>query len=310
MVREEPHGELIDPLLSRIVGFLREKSGQFMVVGLDNVLLGVLVDKISKIGKLKPVFVKRNKDENPDGKIFFIKLQNTSSMEYQALLYHYLELPLSFDCFVCLTSVSSLSLTFFEKRVRSRFKNRVFFLPYGHLDGRPDSHAGVQCGSVDVLDGPVSVQDTINSEADGSNSGLTTKSDGVLSCANHEIHKSLEMRDQCEFMRKYGLERYSLKYMFDLLEPIHFVLIIMARSQKIVLNKCYDQFKHAVNNVPEIKRSPADRVLCCAYDLMDAGIISSSGSLAVSFGEFKEFIGAGAPLYIQKLLRTMSRSRQ
>lgn len=272
-MRKEEHHELIASLLSDINDLMRQRSGQFMVVGLDSILLQTLTDEISNASSLMSVFVKKDKDEHPDGKIFFIRLQNTSSMEYQALLYYYLELPLSHDCFVCLVSTSSLCINFFEKRVRSRFKNRIFFLPY-------DSLGGESC-------------------TEPCTSG----------CANHEIHRSLEMHNQCSFMRKYGLERYSLKYLFDLFEPVHFVLIIMAHNQKITLNKCYDRFRHVVSNVPELKRSPPGRILHCLYDLMDAGVINSGGSLAVDFGEFKEFIGVGAPLYIQRLLRTMDRAK-
>lgn len=293
MAKEGLRDEAVAPLLASIGNLLCEKSGQFMIVGLDSVLLEDLVHKISEIGKFRPVLVRKSKDESPNGKIFFIKLQNTSSMEYQALLYYYLELPLTSSCFVCLTSVSSLSLSFFEKRVRSRFKNRIFFLPY--------------CSAGKPVRGQYCLP---NGDAGSSDDEPATGPSEMLSCANHEIHKSLEMRDQCEWMRKYGLERYSLKYMFDLLEPIHFVLIMMAHSQRIVLSRCYDQFRRTVNDVPEIKKTPPGRVLCCVYDLMDAGIINSNGSLSVDFGEFKEFISACAPLYVQKLLRNTSRPKQ
>ncbi|KAI5149199.1 hypothetical protein ENBRE01_0760 [Enteropsectra breve] len=109
---------------------MKEKSNQFLIAGLDEALLMHLKNLIIEKSKYTAVSVRNEKDEDPEGKIFFINLQDKTAMDYQALLYYYLELPLKHKCHVCLITTSSLALASFEKRVRSRFKHRILFVPY------------------------------------------------------------------------------------------------------------------------------------------------------------------------------------
>ena len=113
--------------LDKIMTLLDNTRDQFLIVGLDNTVISVVKSYISKNSSYKPVTVTYRKELDPSNKIFFINLENTSAMQYQSLLYYYLELPLKYDCFVCRNSNSCLCLNSFEKRVRSRFKHKIFF---------------------------------------------------------------------------------------------------------------------------------------------------------------------------------------
>jgi hypothetical protein len=120
----------LNPFVNQFEGVFEKKSGQFMLVSPDESILNNLIKKIKKLKNYNFVNVKKDKDLSPNNKVFLISLNSTSSMEYQSLLYYYFELPLHFDCFVCILTDLSNSLNIFEKRVMSRFKNKIFFIPY------------------------------------------------------------------------------------------------------------------------------------------------------------------------------------
>lgn len=275
-MQSEAIHESLAPAVDNLKSILKNESGQFMILGPDKALLQHLVYKIRRMTKYKPVQVVNSKDENPNDKIFFIFLKNTNSLAYQSLLYHYLELPETFRCFVCFVSRSTLSLNFFEKRVRSRFKNRIFFLPY--LD--------------------------LSEACSDKNTGKSELSTPNSSHNPDLLFRSLENRENLMKMEKYNFERFSLAFLFDLFEPIHFVLIMISHHKRLVLNRCYDQFKMAVDNAPEIKKVDANRVLYCYYDLVDAGVINTKGAFVLDYQEFQDFINNNAPQYIKRLMKS------
>lgn len=246
--------EFIRPHLSQIKTVLKTGSGQFMVVGMDKTVLEEIVRHFPGLTRYEVVPVENQRDLEPERKLFVLELENNSSIGYQSLLYYYLELPSAHKCFVCLISTSSLALEFFEKRVRSRFKNRIFFVP---------------C--------------------------LTAED-------KYEISSSIAARSQKAIMEKYGLPRFSSEMIFDLLEPLHFALLGIAFHHTLNIQKCYEQFKMAVLNTPELKKTPSTRVLFGVFDLLDSGLINSVGQPCVDYGEFKAFVAGHCPLYIKKLI--------
>lgn len=263
-VQENSIRQFLAPTLLEIKKILKEKRGQFMILSPDRALLHHLVVEIKKASKYKAVDVANTKHEDPNGKIFFISLKNTSSMMYQSILYHYLELSEIFKCFVCFISTSSLSLNCFEKRVRSRFKNRLFFIPFFNINFKNEkSSAKNMCTEL-----------------------------GLEECKNANL------------IAKYNLKPFSSSFLFDMLEPVHFILIMIANHKGLIIKECYDQFRMVVNRTPEIKNIDALKVLYSSYDLMDAGIINSKGKYILDYNEFQEFINLAAPEYIKRLMRS------
>lgn len=268
--------EFIQPHLDCIEKMFENESGQFMIVGMDRLVIEEIVNRLPSLSSYKVVKVDRQKDFNPDRKIFVLKLENSSSIEYQSLVYYYLELPANSKSFVCLVSMSSLALEFFEKRVRSRFKNRIFFIPYVNF--------GLE-------------------EVDKENQANKKVEDKA-------VYFTIESKERQRLMKKYDLKEFSFDVLFDLFEPVHFVLLNIAFNQKLNIQKCNEQFKMAVLNTPELKRLSPSKVLFSVLDLIEAGVINLTGLPLVDFNEFKTFVNKACPLYIKKLINTQNKLRK
>ncbi|ELA42135.1 uncharacterized protein VICG_00776 [Vittaforma corneae ATCC 50505] len=268
--------EFIQPYLNCIKKVFENESGQFMIVGMDKLAIEEIVNKLSSLSPYKVIKIDRQKDFNPDRKIFILKLENISSIEYQSLIYYYLELPANSKSFVCLVSTSSLALEFFEKRVRSRFRNKIFFIPYVNFELEVDNK-----------------ENQFN-----------------IKIENKIAYSTIELKERQKLMKKYGLKEFDFNILFELFEPIHFVLLSIAFNQKLNVQKCNEQFKLAVIDTPELKRVPSSRVLFGVLDLVEAGIINLTGFPLVDFNEFKAFVHKNCPLYLKKLIITQSKLRK
>lgn len=271
-----PTKTALEPVIREIAGLFRDKRGQFLLVGPDMQLLECARSLICEKTKYAPETVTMGRQKFPDRKIFFLNLAGGQSLEYQSLLYYYLELPLSHDCFVCLVSTSSMCLNSLEKRVRSRFKNRVFFVPYLEAQSskpRPDVPAGVP-----------------------------SKAEAAQSLPHVCISPSLAHKARREFMEKYALEPFTLSYLLDLFEPIHFALIIASRKHKLTPASVLDAYRKATVNINEIKGAGRSNILYCYYDLVDSDIIGAGGALMVDFGECQDFILKNCPLFLRRML--------
>jgi len=252
----------VQPYLAHIKKILKEGTGQLMVVGMDHGILSEIVGRLSTLTSYEVVEAVNQKDFNPTAKLFILRLENNSSIEYQSLIYYYLELCNTQKCMVCLVSTSSLALEFFEKRVRSRFKNRIVFVPY------------------------------------------------MSETSKFEIRPTLAAKDQQALMEKYQLRNYSSDVVFELFEPLHFVLLGVAFREALSAQKCNEQFKMAVTDTPELKRIPSSRILFGMMDLVDTGAINQKGEPCVDFNEFRSFVAGSCPLYLKKLIGALSRLRK
>ncbi|KAM0681787.1 hypothetical protein GINT2_000304 [Glugoides intestinalis] len=263
--------DFIDSQLKKIKKMFCKKSGQFMVVGVDKYVVDRVIDELGLNSEYSVVKVKCKKDLTPHRKLYILPLENNSSITYQSLLYYYLELPRQHECFVCFVSTSSLSLDFFEKRVRSRFKDRVFFIPYLPNAQLHNEHPG------SISDLPATV------------------------C-------SVESYNQVKFMKKYNLRNYTLEFVFEMLEPIHFVLLSIAFTQKLNMKKSFELFKVATINTPELKKISSVKVLFALFDLLEASLINTSGLPCVDFVEFKAFVNKNCPHYLKTLIKSQQAS--
>lgn len=259
--------DFIDSHLEKIKKMFYRKSGQFMIVGVDKYVVDRVVGELAHECDYTVIKVKRKKDLSPHKKLYILPLENDSSIRYQSLLYYYLELPRQYDCFVCFVSTSSQSLDFFEKRVRSRFKDRIFFIPY----------------LPSIL---------IDNEKSEKSSDLP-----ATVC-------SIESYNQMVFMEKYNLKRYTLEFIFEMLEPVHFVLINIAFYRRLNIKRCFEQFKVATVNTPELKKVSSTKVLFAVFDLLEASIINHTGMPCIDFVEFKAFVNKKSPVYLKNLIKS------
>lgn len=249
--------------LNSVNNILRNKSDQFLLVGLDETILNLITNKMMENKNFQHVIVK-NKDLDPDNKIFYIYLKNQSSLEYQSLLYYYLELPFKYNCHICLISTSCNCLSFFEKRVRSRFNNRIIF---------------------------------ISNDTDSSCTTSKNNKDDF----NNTIYDNL-MKKNNLLMNSYNLNNYSCNFIFDFLEPIHLVLIYISYTDKINVNDCYYQFLKVTKDIVEIKKADSFIVNNCMQDLTDFGIINYNGKYIWDYNEYRNYLIKKAPRYLKNLL--------
>lgn len=250
--------EFYNPFLLQVNELFSKKRGQFMIASPDLGVLDYVVRTLKKNHKYKFVLVKKQKDEQPDNKVFIINLNCLTSLEYQSFLYYYFELPSHHDCFVCVLTNSSNALNSFEKRVMSRFKNKIFFFPYYHNEYK-------------------------------------------------DIHSSLLSKENNRLIEKYQLEKFSLCFVLDMFEPVHFTLIILSFLNRITTFKVYDQFKMIVIDTPELKKTSSIRVYQCLLDILESGVISESGLPLINYNEFKNYVEEKGKMYLKRLLRTVNK---
>lgn len=264
----------LQPIAEGIRQLLSEgASGQFLIAGPDIGLLFSLRDLIAgQQSSYQAVDVSAEKDTAPDHKIFFINLKNNTAMQYQSLLYYYLELPQKHDCFVCLISNTAQCLNYLEKRVRSRFTNRVFFVPY----------------SPHCTETPAAKQ----------------PADETANCLKQQsLYPTVKLQKMKNTMDKYGLERFSLDFLLGLCTPVHLVVIFIGFRSPVNRKTVYDQFQREVVDLSELKGVKSNKVLGSLYDLLDAGVINTRGRSVVEYGEYANYIGRAGPRYLQRLVR-------
>lgn len=272
-----------EDLKELISSVFETEKGQCLIVGLDSALLSYAKNIIYKPG-YESIDVTTQKDESPENKIFFINLNETNSMIYQSLIYYYLELPSSYNCFVCLISNNCRCLDFFEKRVRSRFKNKIIFIPYLDVNEPIDPYLfyiGTEKYNVQLFLGEKSqskckIKDVTNS--------------------------SIEQRFIQSLMNKYNLESYSLEFHMDLFNPIHFALIILSRKRKLKYKNCISLFREFIIPYNELKAISNNDIYFSFCDLLSSGFINSYGELIVDFSEIKDYISLKCPQYLKSML--------
>lgn len=271
---EEHFGEAIQEISKLVCN-----GGEHLLVcGLDpeiiSIVTGMVKKNVENSGmKAMEISSALQKDENPQGKVLFIKVGDSTSTSYQSLIYHYLEKTRELFCSLVLVSNSCLSLDGFERRVRSRFNHRVFFLPFLPLEPY------------------TTVYKTIVAEVDAEQ---ITKQYGI----NPSISVLLTRR----IIEKYKLPEYSIDILYGLLNPIHITLIIMTTKKRIKYINCVSEFRMFVVNVNELKKIDGTEILFSFLDLVDSGIIDKDGELLVDPFGLKRHVMSNRPLYLKSLV--------
>ena len=264
-----------------IIKFLKNKGNeQILIVGPDPYLIQYVIDKIlSNLDHLEPVYVNTKKEIKPENKIFLIDINLSTSMQYQSVLYYYLELSKK-NCIVILTSTSVQCLNTFEKRVKSRFQNKIFVIGYKYAN---DS---------EVFVGDDKENLNLNNKLEISNKNE------FLACKS-----TVQEYKIFDFMKKYQLSDYTVDFICEILEPLHFVILIimMKRRGKIRQNQIFEIFKSA--GIRELHNSDENDVLYAYYDLMEFGWINVNGEFMISTDEFRESVNKRCPQYIKELFR-------
>lgn len=227
------------------------KRTNFMIVGPDPHAIEECIAAVFPQVTYDIVYVTTQKDSSPNNKFFIIDISLKANLQYQSFLYYYLELSTKFDCYVCLISTSIQCLNTFEKRVKSRFKNKIYVLGYKY-----------------------------NNE------------DNFYS-----THKSL-IQDKLiyDFHKKYNLEFYSVNFVCSMLEPLHFMLLLISNKHKITNNNVLEVFK--INAVKELKNAYQSNIIRAYYDLLEFRWINTNGDLLVDKTELNEYIQQYCPCYL------------
>lgn len=284
-------------VIDEINTFLNDKeSEQLLLVGPDPVVIEKAVRKILKEFKYdyEVVQVLSKKETNGDNKIFLLDITLSTSMQYQSVLYHYLELVNKCACILILTSTSVQCINTFEKRVKSRFKNKIFMLGY---DKKVIDEEGEEKEK----------ENNSNNADNANNANIFVENNLCNKSTNNKVtfmqcKSTLQEEKAFDFMKKYELQQYSIDFVCELFEPLHFVIMIILfkRKSKIKQNQIYEIFREF--NVRELNKSDENDVLYAYYDLLEFGWISNMGEVMVDIEEFKLSVEKRCALYIQKLL--------
>lgn len=251
-IHKSMHDNTITNVANKIIMFLKTlKRTNFMIIGPDPHAIEECMATVFHKISYDVVYVTTQKDSSPNKKFFVIDISLKTNLQYQSFLYYYLELSTKFDCYVCLTSTSIQCLNTFEKRVKSRFKNKIYVLGYKY-----------------------------NNE------------DNFYS-----THKSL-IQDKAiyDFHKKYNLEFYSVNFVCSILEPLHFMLLLISTRHKVTNNNVLEVFKK--NAVKELKNAHQSNIIRAYYDLLEFRWIGTNGDLLVDKTELNEYIQQYCPCYL------------
>ncbi|OQS55706.1 hypothetical protein EHP00_462 [Ecytonucleospora hepatopenaei] len=308
-----------EQITEEIIHFLLGKSSeQLLIIGPDPFVIEKIIKKIVKEfnENLKQNFVddekskKKNKKQiqlthevvyintkketNLNNKIFIIDISLSTSMQYQSVLYYYLERVLDHNCIVILTSTSIQCLNSFEKRVKSRFKNKIFMLGYSKK---------IQDASGDKKKESVSPENNKNTDVLNVKNNFTEKLNYKENKVDFLMCKSTVQEQRAfDFMKKYSLQHYSIDFISEMLEPLHFIIMILffKKNIKIKQNQVYENFKKL--QIKELYCSDENDILYAYYDLLEFRWINGNGEVMIDKEEFMESVEKYCPLYIKKLV--------
>ncbi|KAL6121655.1 hypothetical protein NUSPORA_01392 [Nucleospora cyclopteri] len=288
-----------------------KKSRQFLIISPDELVLEETVEKIkkqvikedkrSKNERRSPFIefkwvgnVEKTEDASKcDNKVFIIELLTKTTMQYQSLLYYYLELPLKYNCFIILLSNSSQCLNSLEKRVKSRFKHKIYSIKYCNIE---------------IIENKS--EENVKNKGVASEIGINSKTTDFLEQLNHYNHyklfkSGLEDFEIYKFHIKYQLDFYSVEFICNLLENLHFVLLIVSFNTNIKSNTVIEDFKKFIvkYNVNEFKKIRNIDIMHSYYDLVEFKLIASNGESLIEKNEIRNYVINNCPLYLKKLIQ-------
>lgn len=99
------------------------------------------------------------------------------------------------------------------------------------------------------------------------------------------------------------MEIFNFDFLFDLLEPVHFAILLIVYKTRINYKNIYEVFRKAVVDIGALKGVKNNVILYSYFDLLDAGLISNSGQFLIDFCELQDFINKHCPVYIKNMIR-------
>lgn len=250
---------------------LLDRGGEHMLLcGLDPDILDTAVCALQKHTAERAVLVRsaQQKDGNPQGKVFFVHIGQTVSAALQTLVYYYLERSREGICSLVLTSLSCFVLDSLEKRVKSRFNHRVFFL--GFLPLAPYT----------ALGRPLAADDAAR---------------------QHRMNPTLSALRRASAARKHRIPEYSMDMFYELLGPVHIALLILASKKRLRYTGCVSEFRRFTTDTNELRRVDSNEIMFCLFDLLDAGVVDQEGDLLVDATCFRRHL-ASRPLHLRSLM--------
>lgn len=258
---------------------LVDRNGEhFLLCGLDQEILAMVAESLKrhaeKIGRTAvDILPTTPKDENPDGKVFFIDISHDMPMSCQLHIYHYLEKTRRHSCCLVLVSTSCTSVESLERRIKSRFNHRVFFI--GFL---PFESYRALYSQLTGIDGDEEIQ------------------------RQYSIDPSISALSKKVVIKKYELPEYTIETLYTLFNPVHIALMLIAFRKRIKYISCVSEFRTFTSDVNELKGTTSMEILFYFLDILDSGLIDKEGCLLVDAYSFKKHVSSTRPLYLRNLM--------
>ncbi|KAG5859368.1 hypothetical protein KMI_07g12100 [Encephalitozoon hellem] len=264
--------------ISEITCLVDKNQEHFLLCGLDHDILSIVVGLVKRHAQKRnrtvvEVLPTTPKDENPDGKVFFIAVNDEMPISFQLHIYHYLEKARKNSCCLVLVSTSCTFLDRLERRVKSRFNHRVFFI--GFL--------------------PFESYKALYIQLTG-----TERSEEIQ--RQYSIDPSISALSKRIIAKKYGIPEYTIETLYSLFNPIHITLILIAFRRRIKYINCVSEFRAFTSDVNELRGVTSMEILSYYLDILDSGVIDKEGCLLVDSCSFKRHVSSTRPLYLKNLM--------
>ncbi|KAM0672627.1 hypothetical protein CWI42_030950 [Ordospora colligata] len=275
-------------IISQITVLIERNNQHLLICGADSKIISTVVELIDayaiSVGRdTIHVHSASHKDQNPQGKVFFIRIAQCITTSIQSLIYYYLSKSRTSECCLILISNSCTSLDAFEKRVKSRFNHKIFFIGFISLE----SYAYLYFNAIGKH---------ISSTKD------LTDHEKALVNRLYSIDPGITTLEKNIITHKYNIPEYSIETLYSLFDSVHIALITIATKKRIKYINCVSEFKAFTSGIKELKKIDPMEVICSFLDLINSGIIGIEGDLLIDVNCFKRYVINNRQVHLKTLL--------
>ncbi|KAH9411751.1 hypothetical protein HK407_03g05010 [Ordospora pajunii] len=274
--------------ISEITALITRNSQHLLLCGVDPKIISTVTELIethaTSVGRdTVHIHSTSHKDQNPQGKVFFIRISHCTTTSIQSLVYYYLHKSRTSECCLILISDSCTALDAFERRVKSRFNHRVFFLGFLCLESYTRLY-------FNAMGKHVSSTEELTDHEKNSVARL------------HHTDPSMATLEKTILAHKYSIPEYSIETLYNLLDSVHITLITIATKKRIKYTNCVSEFKAFTSGANELKKTNPIEIVFCFLDLINSGIIGIDGDLLIDVNCFKRYVINNRQVYLKALL--------
>lgn len=232
-----------------------------LIVCPDKTVIKFILDNLSLLITKKFSNIHIN-PKNHTFKDSLIALRIKENSLFQNNIYTFLEnIKSSKNNFLILYSNRIDCVMNMEKRIRSRFNNEIIFFPI------PNLH---------------------------------TKIKDDLSHNSYLINPTLQNTINCKIMAENKIKDIKLIDIYKMLLPVHLVLMIISRNEKLVWNNVVSKFRMYSVYTPELRKVEAEIVYDAFNDLLELQFVNKK--FVGDWESLSEFVKEEAPIYVRNIL--------